>query len=125
MTQKSFTQYLEVRDFRSLFIEELGWNIADEPDIELEDIDGHNFTFEAVAQRNGLKALVALVKEIPNHSLCRRLDNKISRHAHDYIAIFCAEGMHQLWLVPVRTADKRDLVSVEYNSRRCRISLLT
>ena len=116
MTQKSFTQYLEVRDFRSLFIEELGWNIADEPDIELEDIDGHNFTFEAVAQRNGLKALVALVKEIPNHSLCRRLDNKISRHAHDYIAIFCAEGMHQLWLVPVRTADKRDLVSVEYNT---------
>lgn len=71
-----------------------------------------------MAERNGLQVVVADVETIPSNSLARRIDSQLRKQANDYIAIYKASGTHghHAWVVPVKNVDKRDLVSIEYDS---------
>lgn len=117
LTKKQFAQYLKEADFRTLFIEEMGWNkysttLADIPAIIIE---GKEFNIKTIAHRNGYQILLCNVKELPTNSLCKKLDTKLRRAAQDYICIFVVPGTeHHLWAAPVKTNEKRDIVLIEY-----------
>ncbi|MCC8118413.1 MAG: Eco57I restriction-modification methylase domain-containing protein [Bacteroidales bacterium] len=120
MRRSEFDRCLAERDFPTLFIAEMGWNNAkgtrELPPIILDE-KGYNFSI--VAERESFQALHCEVDEIPQSSLTRRLDAKLRPLVTaGYLAIFSLRSnpIHQLWVVPVKNIEKRDLISVEYDS---------
>lgn len=117
LTKRQFVQYLKDADFRTLFIEEMGWNkynasIADVPTMYVEE---KAFSLKTIAHRNGFQVLVCNVPELPTNSVCKKLDTKLRKEANDYICIFVIPGTeHHQWVAPVKTNEKRDIVIIEY-----------
>lgn len=98
---------------------ELGWNKPKgNPRFLPIVIDETEYRFICVAERNGLQVVVADVENIPSTSLARRIDAQLRKQAQDYIAIYKSSDTngHHAWVVPVKNVDKRDLVSIEYES---------
>ena len=118
MKKSTFQSYIKAANFRELFITEMGWNNyqgqAALPPIVVEETE---YQFMTIADRNGFQILLCEVKSIPSASLCRRMDTKLRRSAHDYIAIFVEQDTeHHLWMAPVRQVEKRNVVTIEYES---------
>lgn len=110
-------------DFKELFVTELGWNryrgYAQLPPILVDDKE-YNIT--AIAERSGFQILYSEVDEIPTQSIAKKIDTKLRRQALDYICIYRLRGTtHDLWVVPVRTNEKRDLVLVEYDNANAEV----
>lgn len=117
ITRQKFTSYLKAADFRTLFIEEMGWNKVNPnfttlPTFYVED---KTFDIKAIAHRNGFQVLQCSVKDLPSNTICKKLDIKLRKAANDYICIFIIPGTeHHLWVAPVKTNEKRDIVIIEY-----------
>ena len=117
LSKRQFIQYLKDADFRTLFIEEMGWNkystaMADIPTFLVED---KSFDIKTIAHRNGFQILQCFVEELPSNSVCKKLDTKLRKAANDYICIFIVSGTeHHEWVAPVKTNEKRDIVIIEY-----------
>ena len=114
-----FLSLIKEGKFKDLFITELGWNRyrgqSYLPTITVDDI---NYNIETIAERNGFQILFAEVDDIPTQTIARKLDTKLRRQAQDYILILRLRGSsaHDLWIVPIRTNEKRDIVVVEYDN---------
>lgn len=118
MKKSTFQSYIREANFRELFITEMGWNNyqgqAALPPIVIEDAE---YQFMTIAERNGFQILLCEVEVIPSASLCRNIDTKLRRSAHDYIAIYVQRGTeHHLWKAPVRQVEKRNIVTIEYDT---------
>lgn len=119
MIKKSqFLNLIRQGDFKELFISELGWNryrgFAQLPPIV---VDEKEYNITAIAEIKGFQILYCEVDEIPTQSLAKKIDTKLRRQAFDYICIYRLRNTtHDLWVVPVRTNEKRDLVLVEYDN---------
>ena len=117
LSKRQFVQYLKDADFRTLFIEEMGWNKynASLADIPTMYVGEEAFNIKTIAHRNGFQVLLCNVKELPSNSTCKKLDTKLRKAANDYICIFVIPGTerHQ-WVAPVKTNEKRDIVIIEY-----------
>lgn len=117
ISKKLFVDYLKEADFRSLFIEEMGWNkysasLADIPSIIIDEKEYH---IKTIAHRNGFQVLQCNVRDLPSNSTCKKLDTKLRKAANDYICIFVIQGTeHHQWVAPVKTNEKRDIVIIEY-----------
>lgn len=119
MNKRIFQQLLLDGDFRELFISELGWNKWKvRAELLPIAIDGTDYLFRTVADRNGLQVVVTEVDELPKASLVRRIDAQLRKQAQDYIAIYMLRNKlgHHQWVIPIKNVDKRDLVSIEYES---------
>ena len=118
MRRNTFNEYIKDADFRGLFITEMGWNKfrgqAELAPIVIDDTEYHVTT---VAERNGFQVLTCPVKDIPNTTICKKIDSKLRRNANDYICIFFIPGTeHQQWIAPIKTVEKRDIVTIEYEN---------
>lgn len=118
MKKTAFQSYLRDTNFRELFITEMGWNNyqgqAILPTIVVDDTE---YQFITIAERNGFQILLCEVAAIPSSSLCRNIDTKLRRSANDYIAIYVQRGTeHHLWKAPVRQVEKRNIVTIEYET---------
>jgi len=118
MKKSTFQSYIREGNFRELFITEMGWNNyqgqASLPPIVVEETE---YQFVTIAERSGFQILLCEVKAIPSASLCRNIDTKLRRSAHDYIAIYVQKGTeHHLWKAPVRQVEKRNIVTIEYDT---------
>lgn len=118
MRRNTFNEYIKDANFRGLFITEMGWNRfrgqAELAPIVIDDTEYHVTT---VAERNGFQVLTCPVKEIPNTTVCKRIDSKLRRNANDYICIFfIPDTEHQQWIAPIKTVEKRDIVTIEYEN---------
>ena len=118
-----FLNLIRQGDFKELFITELGWNRyrghAQLPPIFVDDKE-YNIT--AIAERSGFQILYSEVDEIPTQSMAKKIDTKLRRQALDYICIYRLRGTaHDLWVVPVRTNEKRDLVLIEYDNANAEV----
>ncbi len=118
LNKKQFISLISSADFKELFISELGWNMfrgsAVLPTIAVDEV-GYNFT--SIAERNGFQIITCSVDTIPTNSICKKIDTKLRRQANDYIAIYqLKDSDHHLWVVPVKSNEKRDLVLVEYEN---------
>jgi len=117
MNKRTFTEYISESNFSELFIREMGWNNPrGQQSFDLA-IEGENFTFQIIAERNGFQVMTCQVAEIPSSSICKKIDTRLRRQANDYICIFhLPHSQHHLWVVPVKKVEKRDLVLVEYET---------
>lgn len=114
MNRSTFNRCISEHRFRDLFIE-LEWNNS-RGDIYI-DIDDIEYTFQGVAEMRGFRVLTCEVEAIPPTVLCKRIDTKLRPSAQDYILIYYTDNSeHQKWVIPVRKVDKRDLVTIEYQS---------
>lgn len=118
MKRMIFNQCIKENDFKTLFITEMGWNRfkgqAELPSIE---IDGKRYQMTTIAERNGFQIITCPVQAIPVPSFCKKLDVKLLHIAYDYICIFYIPGTeHQQWMAPVKTVEKRDIVTIEYET---------
>lgn len=124
MIRKSqFFTLIRQGDFKELFVSELGWNryrgYAQLPPII---VDNEEYNIIAIAERSGFQILYSEVDEIPTPSIAKKIDTKLRRQALDYICIYRRRGTaHDLWVVPVRTTEKRDLVMVEYDNAKAEV----
>lgn len=117
LTKQKFISYLKAADFRTLFIEEMGWNkvSATFATLPTYPIGETSFEIKTIAHRNGFQILQCPVNEIPSNAFCKKLDTKLRKSANDYICIFYIPGTeHQQWVAPVKTNEKRDIVIIEY-----------
>lgn len=123
LRKPQFFTLIRQGDFKELFVSELGWNryrgYAQLPPILIDDKE-YNIT--AIAERSGFQILYSEVDEIPTQSVAKKIDTKLRRQALDYICIYRLRGTaHDLWVVPVRTNEKRDLVLVEYDNANAEV----
>ena len=118
MRKNTFIELVKEARFRDLFITEMGWNnYRGQAELPLIEIDGISYQLFSIAERNGFQILTCEVDEIPTASTCKRIDIKLRRSANDYIAIYIKRGTeHHQWVAPVRNVEKRDLVTIEYES---------
>ena len=118
MRKNTFIELIRESRFREMFITEMGWNnYHGQAEVPLIDIDNKQYQLTTVAERNGFQILTCYVDDIPTASICKRVDTKLRRFANDYIAIYIKRGTeHHLWVAPVRNVDKRDLVTIEYET---------
>lgn len=123
LRKPQFLNLIRQGDFKELFVTELGWNRyrghAQLPTILVDDME-YNIT--AIAERSGFQVLFSEVDEIPTQSVAKKIDTKLRRQALDYICIYRKRGTaHDLWVVPVRNNEKRDLVLVEYDNANAEV----
>ena len=118
MRRNTFNQYIKDADFRGLFITEMGWNrFHGQAELAPIAIENKEYKIITVAERSGFQILACAVDEIPTNTLCKRIDSKLRRCANDYICIFYIPGTeHQQWIAPVKTVEKRDIVTIEYET---------
>ena len=115
MTKNEFLGYLHDGDFRQLFLECFWSNPSTNSPYRFQAGE-ETFEVQEVAQK-GLKVFVCRVERIPDSSVRRLIDAKLRKLSHDYFMVFVStsEPFHHLWSVPVKTVDKRTLVTVEYD----------
>lgn len=116
MNRNEFNQYLFSAQFPEFF-NALGWDRASQQFNSAINVDEIEFEFKAVAQKRGFIIYTCELDAIPQNALCRKIDIKLRRYSNDYILIFKkTDSEHHLWITPVKTVEKRDLVTIEYAS---------
>ena len=118
MKRVTFNQYIKEIDFKGLFVSEMGWNhFRGQANILPIDIDGVEYCMTTIAERNGFQIIICPVTTIPTTSVCRKIDFKLRKNANDYICIFYVpDSEHHQWIAPIKTVEKRDIVTVEYET---------
>lgn len=90
---------LEKADFRTLFIEELGWDKP--PSNETVTIDGNDVALRAIAEKRGLVAFLVEESELNgklDNALRRKIDNALGKYVHEHLIIFLSKGnSRQQW----------------------------
>ncbi len=115
MKRKDFDQLITNGSFRELFVSEMGWNNPSNSHPIYITIDEQDYDFMPVAEKSGFQVYTCTLPSIPVASDCKKIDNKLRNYGYDYICIFIQEGTsHHLWLTPVKTNEKRELVKTEY-----------
>lgn len=115
MRRHTFDEYIRQANFINFF-NEMGWNHVSKGDrinpVKVEETD---YEIIPVADKQGFKVLTCQVSELPQHTTRKKIDLQLRKYFHYYILIFVSEeAEHQLWMVPVKTVEKRDIVVVEY-----------
>lgn len=114
MNRQIFNQCIAENNFRDLFLE-LNWNRPKTKDL-YEDIDDKEYHFRYIAEMRGFMVLTCEMEAIPATAMCKRIDNKLRPHSQEYILIITETGTkHHKWIIPVRSTEKRDIVTIEYN----------
>lgn len=118
MRRSTFNQYIKEGDFKSLFITEMGWNrFRGQANIQPIEIDGIEYCMTTIAERNGFQIISCPVNNIPTTTTCKKIDYRLRRNANDYICIFyIPDTEHHQWMAPIKTVEKRDVVTVEYET---------
>lgn len=118
MRKNVFIELVREANFREMFITEMGWNnyhgVAELPPIIIDEVE---YSFRTIAERSGFQVLQCEVDVLPQSAVCKRIDSKLRRNANDYIAIYILKNTeHHQWVTPVRQIEKRDLVTIEYET---------
>lgn len=115
MKRKDFDLLIDRGAFRELFVTEMGWNNPDNSQPLYITIDEQDFDFMPVADKQGFHVYSCEMDILPTAAECKKIDNKLRNYGYDYICIFVQKGTaHHLWLTPVKTNEKRELVKTEY-----------
>ena len=118
MRRSTFNQYIKEGDFKGLFITEMGWNrFRGQAEIQPIEIDDIEYCMTTIAERNGFQIISCPVNSIPTTTTCKKIDYRLRRNANDYICVFyIPDSEHHQWMAPIKTVEKRDVVTVEYET---------
>lgn len=115
MRRNVFDRLINENNFSELFITEMGWNNPSSRQPLYIIIDEVEYEFCPVAEKSGFQVYSCEVPAIPVASECKKIDNQLRRYGYDYICVFVQQRTtHHLWLTPVKTNEKRELVKTEY-----------
>mgnify|MGYP003333338852 CR=1 FL=1 len=92
-------KYLQLADFTSLFIEELGWDYIDISPIYL-NVNNENYTVEAICQKRGLIVYHCVADHgiLPNSQTRKNIDTKITIYSQEHLIIYTDKGQQkQIW----------------------------
>ncbi|WP_301850714.1 DNA methyltransferase [Rhodococcus pyridinivorans] len=98
MTDNRLLDLVDDRDFRILFVEELGWNNPDRPDLTVE-VEDNTFTLQQVANYKGLRIWHCPV--LPPRKIQRQIDVLVGQDNQERLVIFTNE-QRQEWRWPRR-----------------------
>ena len=114
MDKNEFLQYLHAADFRQLFVNS-GWDNPTTTTPYRVSVGEATYSFAEAAQKKGFRVYVCRVEKMPDSSVRRVIDSKLRKASHEYLAVYVgASDFHHLWSVPVKSVDKRQLVTIEY-----------
>ena len=113
MTKNDFLGFLHAGDFRQLFLE-CFWNNPTSTTPYPIAVGENTYSVEEVAQKNGFCIFKCKVAKIPDATERRLIDSKLRKYKNYYFLVFEEPTFHHLWSVPVKSVDKRQLVTVEY-----------
>lgn len=99
MSSNRLLDLVDNRDFRTLFIEELGWDNPDHPDVRHE-VDGTTYTLTNVASFKGLR--IWHCPQLPSRPIQRQIDVLVGRDTLERLVIFTSE-YKQEWRWPRRS----------------------
>ncbi|MFN4843041.1 MAG: Eco57I restriction-modification methylase domain-containing protein [Dolichospermum sp.] len=92
-------KYLQLADFTSLFIEELGWDYADISPIYL-NVNDENYTIEAICQKRGLMVYHCLPEKgiLPNAQVRKKIDVEVTSYSQEHLIIYTDKSQQkQIW----------------------------
>ena len=98
MTDNRLLDLVDDRNFRTLFVEELGWNNPDQSDLNVE-IDDGTFTLQQVANYKGLRVWHCPV--LPPRKIQRQIDVLVGKDNQERLVIFSNEHKQE-WRWPRR-----------------------
>ncbi len=99
MSSNRLLDLVDKRDFRTLFIEELGWDNPDHPDVRHE-VDGTTYTLTNVASFKGLR--IWHCPQLPPRPVQRQIDVLVGRDTLERLVIFTSEHKQE-WRWPRRS----------------------
>ena len=115
MKRTSFNAYIDRGDFTNMFVE-MGWNHPDNSPLDELEIDEQAYSFKPVADKCGFHIYCCEIEAIPTQGICKKIDTHLRKYGYDYICIFREkDSTHDLWMVPVKNNEKRELVKTEYD----------
>ncbi|APE15693.1 hypothetical protein BOH72_11160 [Mycobacterium sp. WY10] len=98
MTDNRLLDLVDTRDFRTLFIDELGWENPDRPPLTL-DVDGNDYTLTQVAGFKGLR--IWHCPTLPPRPVQRQIDVLVGKDNLERLVIF-TDDRRQEWRWPRR-----------------------
>ena len=98
MSNLEWMSLVDRHDFRTLFIDQLGWSNPDQAPISVE-IEGHTFWLTQVAGYKGLR--VWYCNEVPSRKVQRLIDETVGVSSHERLVIFASEAVQE-WRWPRR-----------------------
>lgn len=109
--RKKIQQHLRNFTLKTLFVEELGWDVLREPPLVVT-VDGIVYTLRSLVEKRGVKVFVAdpaADGHIPADSLLRKIEREVTRQtAYEQFIIFIdAAREQQVWLWVKREHGKR------------------
>lgn len=99
MSSNRLLDLVDNRDFRTLFIEELGWDNPDHTDVRHE-VDGTTYTLTNVASFKGLR--IWHCPQLPPRPVQRQIDGLVGRDTLERLVIFTSEHKQE-WRWPRRS----------------------
>lgn len=97
LDRKTMLDYLNQGAFEDLFIEELGWDEALIPPLDVE-VDGATYLLRPVAQKRGLTVLKLQHDPIPLSATRRKIETQVAKRFREHIIIFVNEdNREQIW----------------------------
>lgn len=107
-------KYFKKFNFTHLFIEELLWNYADVPTINLA-INGGEYTLEAIAQKCGMIVYHCQSSSIPDYPTRRKIDKEITAYTREHLIIYSdSSKQKQIWQW-VRREKNKPIASREHH----------
>lgn len=98
MNEAKLLALVDDRDFRELFISELGWHNPDRPELAIET-EGQTFALNQIAGYKGLR--IWHCGELPPRRIQRAIDDIVGRESHERLIIF-SDAERQEWRWPRR-----------------------
>jgi hypothetical protein len=107
LNKERTTQHLRAADFRSLFIEELGWDNPTSRQEEVISAGEQEFQLAPVADKRGVR--IFRCENIPERTIRQRIEKEITKLAFEHLIIFMdAENSKQIWQWVAREKGKPD-----------------
>lgn len=131
MPRNELASLLAAADFRTLFVE-MGWNAAPPASrpfrVDLApvgDAAPKSFLFREVASL-GPRVWECRLSDFPTSAERAAIDSRLRKLGETYLAVFTVEAdpSRQLWMVPVRSVERRKLVVVPCETEAQRAFLL-
>ena len=98
--RRRIQQYLKAFDFRTLFIEELGWDTLREAPLAIA-VDGQTYTLRPLVEKRGFKVYTCSPDtkgQVPSSAIMHKIEREVTRHAYEHIVIYIdAAQENQVW----------------------------
>jgi Eco57I restriction-modification methylase len=108
--RQKIRQCLRDFNFKTLFVEELGWDILNEHPLVIP-VDGTTYVLRPLVEKRGVRVFVCEPNaegRIPADGVLRKIEHEVIRSAYEHFIIYVdAAREHQVWLWVKREQGKR------------------